>query len=165
MHCERAIQSAEEGPRAAPQPALARAHVLLLGRGAGPAIWDALHESQERELGQRIVMGIGLGMTGSAPFAVFITSPHVKAGHIGGPTPGLELKLVPAQGKTEARYTGPNITPGHWRNEEATRECLDQEAFFCTGDAVQWIDENDLHQGLRFDGASPRTSSSPRAPS
>ena len=24
--------------------------------------------------------------------------------------------------------------------------------FFCTGDAIKWIDENDPHQGLRFDG-------------
>ena len=50
------------------------------------------------------------------------------------------------------RYKGPNITPGYWRNDEATNECFDEEGFFCTGDAVQWIDENDMHQGLRFDG-------------
>ena len=50
------------------------------------------------------------------------------------------------------RYKGPNITPGYWRNDEATHECFDEEGFFCTGDAVQWIDENDVHQGLKFDG-------------
>jgi feruloyl-CoA synthase len=122
------------------------------GAALAQPIWDALHESQEREVGERIVMGTGLGMTESAPFAVFVTGPDVKAGHIGVPTPGLELKLVPAQGKIEVRYKGPNITPGYWRNPEATRESLDEEGFFCTGDAVQWIDENNLHQGLRFDG-------------
>ena len=122
------------------------------GAALAQPIWDALHECQEREIGERIVMGTGLGMTESAPFAVFVTGPDVKAGHIGVPTPGLELKLVPAQGKTEVRYKGPNITPGYWRNEEATRECLDEEGFFCTGDAVQWIDACNLHQGLKFDG-------------
>ena len=50
------------------------------------------------------------------------------------------------------RYKGPNITPGYWRNEAATRESFDEEGFFCTGDAVLWIDENDVHQGLKFDG-------------
>ena len=97
-------------------------------------------------------MGTGLGMTESSPFAIFVTNPNVKAGYLGVPTPGLELKLVPVEGKTEVRYKGPNITPGYWRNDEATRECFDEEGFFCTGDAVQWIDENDVHQGLKFDG-------------
>ncbi|MBA3773182.1 MAG: feruloyl-CoA synthase [Ramlibacter sp.] len=122
------------------------------GAALAQPVWDTLHEVQEREIGERIVMGTGLGMTESSPFAVFITNPHVKAGYLGVPTPGLELKLVPVEGKTEVRYKGPNIAPGYWRNEEASKECFDEEGFFCTGDAVQWIDENDVHQGLRFDG-------------
>ena len=122
------------------------------GAALAQPVWDALHESQEREIGERIVMGTGLGMTESSPFAIFVTNPHVKAGYIGVPAPGLELKLVPVDGKVEVRYKGPNITPGYWRNEEATRECFDDEGFFCTGDAVQWIDPQDIHQGLRFDG-------------
>jgi feruloyl-CoA synthase len=122
------------------------------GAALAQPVWDALHESQEREVGERIVMGTGLGMTESSPFAIFITNPNVKAGYLGVPTPGLELKLVPVDGKTEVRYKGPNITPGYWRNDEATRECFDEEGFFCTGDAVLWIDENDIHQGLKFDG-------------
>lgn len=122
------------------------------GAALAQPVWDALHESQEREIGERIVMGTGLGMTESSPFAIFITNPHVKAGYLGVPTPGLELKLVPVDGKTEVRYKGPNITPGYWRNEAATRESFDEEGFFSTGDAVLWIDENDVHQGLKFDG-------------
>ena len=122
------------------------------GAALAQPVWDALHETQEREIGERIVMGTGLGMTESSPFAVFVTNPNVKAGHLGVPTPGLELKLVPVDGKTEVRYKGPNITPGYWRNDEATRESFDEEGFFSTGDAVLWIDENDPHLGLRFDG-------------
>lgn len=122
------------------------------GAALSQPVWDALHEVQEREIGERIVMGTGLGMTESAPFAIFITSPEVRSGYLGVPTPGVELKLVPMDGKTEVRYRGPNITPGYWRNEEATRECFDDEGFFCTGDAVLWIDESDPHKGLKFDG-------------
>ena len=122
------------------------------GAALAQPVWDTLHDVQEREIGERIVMGTGLGMTESSPFAIFITNPNVKAGYLGVPTPGMELKLVPAKGKIEVRYKGPNITPGYWRNEAATRECFDDEGFFSTGDAVQWIDENDVHQGLKFDG-------------
>jgi len=122
------------------------------GAALAQPVWDALHEVQEREIGERIVMGTGLGMTESAPFAVFITNPHVMAGYLGVPTPGLQLKLVPMEGKTEVRYRGPNITPGYWRDEAATRESFDEEGFFRTGDAVRWIDESDVHQGLKFDG-------------
>lgn len=122
------------------------------GAALAQPVWDTLHEVQEREVGERIVMGTGLGMTESSPFAIFITNPNVKAGYLGVPTPGLELKLVPAEGKTEVRYKGPNITPGYWRAPEATAEAFDEEGFFCTGDAVLWIDDNDVHQGLKFDG-------------
>ncbi len=122
------------------------------GAALAQPVWDALHQAQEREIGERIVMGTGLGMTESSPFAIFITNPHVKAGYLGVPTPGMELKLVPSEGKTEVRYKGPNITPGYWRNDQATRDCFDDEGFFCTGDAVLWIDPQDCHQGLKFDG-------------
>ncbi len=115
-------------------------------------IWDALFEVAEREVGERIVMNTGLGMTEGCPFCVAVNSPNVQAGDIGVPTPGLELKLVPVDGKTEVRYRGPNITPGYWRNPESTREAFDEEGFYCSGDAVQWIDENDHHKGLKFDG-------------
>jgi feruloyl-CoA synthase len=115
-------------------------------------IWDSLFASAEREVGERIVMNTGLGMTEGTPFCIAVNSPNVKAGYIGVPTPGLELKLVPMDGKTEVRYRGPNITPGYWRNPKATFESFDDEGFFCSGDAVRWIDAADPHQGLQFDG-------------
>ena len=122
------------------------------GAALAQPIWDSLFESAEKEIGERIVMTTGLGMTESAPFAIFVTNPNVKAGDLGLPAAAIELKLVPNGDKVEVRYKGPNITPGYWRNDEATRESFDEEGFFCTGDAVKWIDENDYHQGLKFDG-------------
>jgi feruloyl-CoA synthase len=97
-------------------------------------------------------MGTGLGMTESGPFAIFVTNPNVKAGDLGVPAPGLELKLVEVDGKTEVRYRGPNITPGYWRAPQETAENFDDEGFFCSGDAVRWIDEANVHLGLKFDG-------------
>jgi feruloyl-CoA synthase len=122
------------------------------GAALAQPIWDSLYESQEREVGERIVMGTGLGMTESGPFGIFVTNPFVQAGDLGVPTPGLELKLVDTDGKTEVRYRGPNITPGYWRNAEETTGAFDEEGFFKTGDAVKWIDETDEHLGLKFDG-------------
>jgi feruloyl-CoA synthase len=122
------------------------------GAALAQPIWDSLYESEEREIGERIVMATGLGMTESGPFGIFVTSPHVRAGDLGVPTPGLELKLVDIDGKTEVRYRGPNITPGYWRNDADTATAFDEEGFFKTGDAVKWIDETDVHQGLKFDG-------------
>jgi feruloyl-CoA synthase len=122
------------------------------GAALAQPIWDSLYQSQEREVGERIVMGTGLGMTESGPFGIFVTNPFVQAGDLGVPAPGLELKLVDTQGKTEVRYRGPNITPGYWRNAEETAGAFDEEGFFKTGDAVKWIDETNVHLGLKFDG-------------
>jgi feruloyl-CoA synthase len=122
------------------------------GAALAQPIWDSLYESEEREVGERIVMTTGLGMTESGPFAIFVTNPSVKAGDLGVPTPGMELKLMAMDGKTEVRYKGPNVTPGYWRAPQETIEAFDEEGFFCTGDAVKWIDETDIHQGLKFDG-------------
>lgn len=122
------------------------------GAALAQPIWDSLYESQEQELGERIVMTTGLGMTESGPFGIFVTNPFVSAGDLGVPTPGMDLKLVDVDGKTEVRYRGPNITPGYWRAPVETAEHFDEEGFFRTGDAVKWIDETDVHQGLKFDG-------------
>ena len=122
------------------------------GAALAQPIWDSLFASQEQEVGERIAMTTGLGMTESGPFALFVTNVHVKSADLGVPTPGMEIKLVPNNDKIEIRYKGPNITPGYWRAPEETRAHFDEEGFFCTGDAVTWIDPNDIHQGLRFDG-------------
>ncbi|MFT4241921.1 MAG: feruloyl-CoA synthase [Acidovorax sp.] len=122
------------------------------GAGLAQPVWDSLHATQEAAIGERIVMATGLGMTESAPSAMFVNSADVRSGHIGAPVPGMVLKLVEVDGKTEVRYRGPNVTPGYWRSEAATRDAFDDEGYLCTGDAVKWIDENDIHRGLAFDG-------------
>jgi feruloyl-CoA synthase len=78
--------------------------------------------------------------------------PIERAGVIGLPNPGCELKLVPAAGKLEVRVRGPNVTPGYYRHEELTREAFDEEGFYRIGDAMKFADPAAPEKGLVFDG-------------
>ena len=148
-----AIASAMQTDHALRRNFLSRVKMFFYaGAALAQPIWDSLYASEEAEIGQRIVMTSGLGMTESGPFGIFVTNPDVRAGDLGLPAPGLELKLVPAEGKVEVRYRGPNITRGYWRAPEETAAHFDSEGFFCTGDAVKWIDPDNIHLGLKFDG-------------
>ncbi len=148
-----AIANAMQSDAALRRNLLSRVQMFFYaGAALAQPVWDSLFAHAENEVGERIVMTTGLGMTESGPFAIFVSSHDVKAGDLGVPTPGMELKLVASGDKTEVRYKGPNITPGYWRNADAVREAFDDEGFFCTGDAIKWIDHEDLHKGIRFDG-------------
>jgi len=122
------------------------------GAALAQPIWDSLHASQEREVGERIVMGTGLGMTETGPFGIFVPRPEVESGDLGLPAAGLQLKLVPIGDKVEVRYKGPNVTQGYWRAPEANAESFDEEGFLKSGDAVAWRDPALPNLGLRFNG-------------
>jgi feruloyl-CoA synthase len=115
-------------------------------------VWSRLHAAAEAACGERMVMTTGLGMTETAPSALFVVREQVEAGQIGIPLPGTEVKLLPNGDKSEIRYRGPNVTPGYWRAPEQTAEAFDDEGFFCSGDAVRWCDPSDPDLGFMFDG-------------
>jgi feruloyl-CoA synthase len=75
-----------------------------------------------------------------------------RAGTVGLPVDGVDMKLAPVNGKLEARFRGPNITPGYWRQPELTRAAFDEEGYYRTGDALRFLDGQDPSQGLEFDG-------------
>ena len=93
-----------------------------------------------------------LGSTETAPAALACCWQAEHAGNIGLPLPGVELKLVPREGKLEARLRGANITPGYWRAEALTRNAFDDEGFYKIGDALKFEDPADPAKGLLFDG-------------
>jgi len=71
---------------------------------------------------------------------------------MGLPPPGVEIKLVPAQDKLDARLKGPNITPGYWRRPELTAQAFDEEGYYRLGDSFVLANEEKPEQGLLFRG-------------
>jgi feruloyl-CoA synthase len=115
-------------------------------------VWDELDAMAMAERGEKIPMITGLGATETAPFALCVREEFSASGVVGLPVPGVELKLAPVAGKMEARVRGPSITPGYWRNPEATAKAYDEEGWYRFGDALVPLDPADLHKGFRFDG-------------
>ena len=122
------------------------------GAGLSQPVWDELQELAVESCGERILMYTGLGSTETGPAALFPYWEEDRAGHVGLPAPGVELKLVKAGEKTEARLRGPSITPGYWRQPELTRAAFDEEGFYRLGDALQFVDPGDPGKGFIFDG-------------
>jgi feruloyl-CoA synthase len=52
----------------------------------------------------------------------------------------------------EARLKGPTVTPGYWRDAEATEQAFDEEGYYRYGDALAPFDAQDFSKGLVFDG-------------
>jgi feruloyl-CoA synthase len=120
--------------------------------GLSQQTWNRLDELAEEECGERIRVMAGLGCTETAPSSTFTTVPVVRAGAVGLPCPGCTLKLVPIDDRLEARFAGPHVMPGYWRNAEKTASVFDNEGYYCSGDAVAFMDRHDLAYGFVFDG-------------
>ena len=113
---------------------------------------DELQELAIATTGERIIFLSSLGSTETAPAALACSWESERTGNIGLPLPGVELKLVPRDGKFDARLKGPNITPGYWRSPELTAAAFDDEGFYMIGDALKFADADDPAKGLLFDG-------------
>ena len=93
--------------------------LFYAGAGLNQTTWDDLTQLAIETTGERIIFLSSLGSTETAPLALACTWDFDRAGNIGLPAPGVELKLVPNEGKLEARLRGPHITPGYWRQAAA----------------------------------------------
>jgi feruloyl-CoA synthase len=115
-------------------------------------VWKAYEELAVQTCGERILWITGYGATETAPFLMSTNRGAARAGTVGLPVDGVEMKLAPVNDKLEARFRGPNITPGYWRDPELTRAAFDEEGYYRTGDALRFLDAEDPSQGLEFDG-------------
>jgi feruloyl-CoA synthase len=126
--------------------------LFYAGAGLNRPSWDELTRLAVATTSERIIFLSSLGSTETAPLALACTRDFDRPGNIGLPCPGVELKLVPNEGKLEARLRGPHITPGYWRQAALTREAFDAEGFYRIGDALKFADAARPELGLMFDG-------------
>jgi feruloyl-CoA synthase len=142
-----------EADRALREKFFSRLKVLFYaGASLSQHVQDALQQLAIDTTGERIIFLSSLGSTETAPLALACTFECARAGNIGLPAPGVTLKLVPRDGKLEARLKGANITPGYWRAPALTADAFDDEGFYKIGDALKFEDAADPAKGLLFDG-------------
>jgi feruloyl-CoA synthase len=122
------------------------------GAGLLQPVWDELDRLAIETCAERIMMFTGLGSTETGPAALFPGKDLGRAGEVGLPAAGVELKLVPTGDKLEARLRSPSVTPGYWRQPDLTRLAFDDEGFYRIGDALRFVDPNDIMRGFIFDG-------------
>ena len=138
--------------------ALARAFFaeldLLCYAGAAlpQSLWERIDALALKTVGHKPAFVSAWGTTETAPATCHVYYPLERAGNVGLPLPGCEVKLVPEGDKLEVRVRGPNITPGYWRNPELTRAAFDADGFYRPGDAMRLEDPSDPSRGLVFDG-------------
>ena len=121
-------------------------------RRSSQPVFDEMKELAIKTCGERILFLTGLGSTETAPFAMARVWESANSTNMGLPPPGSELKLVPMEGKLDARVRGPHITPGYWRQPEMTARAFDEEGFYRLGDALKFEDPANPGHGLLFDG-------------
>jgi feruloyl-CoA synthase len=126
--------------------------IFYAGASLPQDMWERLEAVSARTVGERIPMTSAWGTTETSPLA---TSAHwllERAGVVGNPCAGVDVKLVPTGNKLELRVRGPNITPGYWRRADLNQALFDEEGFYRPGDAVRFADAADPNAGLVFDG-------------
>ena len=115
------------------------AHMRLFVSGSAPLLAET-HVRFEERTGHRILERYGMtetNMNTSNPY-----DGERRAGTVGFPLPGVELKITdPATGHTvptgeigQIEVRGPNVFKGYWQMPEKTAEELRADGFFITGD-------------------------------
>jgi len=126
--------------------------LFYAGAGLSQHVFEAFQRLAIDSAGERIIFLSSLGSTETAPAALACSWDSERAGNIGLPMRGVELKLVPRDGKFEARLKGANITPGYWRAPHLTVDAFDEDGFYKIGDALKFEDPHNPGKGLLFDG-------------
>jgi feruloyl-CoA synthase len=127
--------------------------IFYAGASLPQDIWQGLEQMAFDVKGEVPLMTSSWGLTETAPATMIQQEPTDRSGVIGVPMSGVTLKLVPEEdGRYEVRAKGPNIMPGYYNDPQKTAEAFDDEGYFVTGDAMVFVDPNNMNAGMRFDG-------------
>ncbi len=111
------------------------------GCGGAP-LPDRLVE-RYRALGVRVCNGMGMTETGPTAFLGAPVHAWERVGSVGKPQLLCSVRIVDEAGKCvpdgavgDLLFGGPGVTPGYWKNEEATREAFTADGWLRSGDLV-----------------------------
>ena len=129
-----------------------RLQMLFYAGGMIPdGVWNDLRSMMIETRGAHVYTCGGYGATEMSPSVLLSSWDAGRPGIVGLPVPGVQVKLTPVGDKLEVRVKGPSVTPGYWRNEDATRAAFDEDGWYCTGDAVRFVDPDMPLEGLVYD--------------
>jgi feruloyl-CoA synthase len=126
--------------------------IFYAGAALPQNLWQRIEALSWKIIGRTLTMVSAWGTTETAPMATIVHYPIARAGNIGLPAPGCEIKLVPHDDKLEIRVRGANVSPGYWRRPDLTAEAYDADGFYRPGDAARLADPADPTRGIVFDG-------------
>jgi feruloyl-CoA synthase len=126
--------------------------LFYAGAALPQSLWQRLEGVARRVRARPVWFTSAWGATETAPAITSLYWPIERAGCIGGPLPGVELKFVPNGGKLEMRVRGPNVFAGYRNAPELTAKAFDEDGYYLIGDAGRLVDEADPAQGVAFDG-------------
>jgi feruloyl-CoA synthase len=126
--------------------------IFYAGAALPQNLWERIEKLVVAERGGELAMLSAWGSTETAPMATCVHFHIDRAGVVGLPAPGCEIKLVPSGGKLESRVRGPNVTPGYYKRDDLTQAAFDEEGFYRIGDALRFEDPDQPALGLVFDG-------------
>ncbi len=116
------------------------------------ATWDRIEAVAERVAHHKVWFTSAWGSTETAPLLTSVHWRLERAGCIGLPVPGVEIKFVPTDGKLEMRVKGVSIFPGYLNEPEMTAKAFDEDGYYKMGDAGLLVLPDFPQAGILFDG-------------